>query len=81
MATGMDAYEEAVSPVKAEILQHARNKGGGPQAVLEIGIGAAPNLQYLTSFEPVRHSLISITLIVLTSLPKFIFLRTLSEVL
>lgn len=55
MATGMDAYEEAVTPFKFELLRGARFEGGGEQSVLEIGIGAAPNLQYLTraSFQQV----------------------------
>ena len=56
MATGMDAYEEAVTPFKFELLRDARFEGGGEQSVLEIGIGAAPNLQYLTraSFQQVK---------------------------
>lgn len=55
MATGMDAYEEAVTPFKSDLLRNARFEGGGDQSVLEIGIGAAPNLQYLTraSFQEV----------------------------
>lgn len=48
MASGMDAYEEAVMPMKLKLLSGARKEGGGPQSVLEIGIGAGPNLQYLT---------------------------------
>lgn len=45
MATGMESYEEAVRPFKDNLLQNVRTKGY--QKVLEIGIGAAPNLQYL----------------------------------
>ena len=54
----MDAYEEAVTPYKLELLQNARKQEGGQQSVLEIGIGAAPNIQYLTraSLEQVEHS-------------------------
>ena len=44
----MQAYEEAVAPFKHELLQTARDREG-PQRVLDVGIGAAPNLQYLTS--------------------------------
>ena len=52
MATGMDAYEEAVAPYKSALLSTARRAEGGAQAVLEIGIGAAPNLSYLTREGP-----------------------------
>ncbi len=57
MATGMDAYEEAVTPFKLDLLRDARFEGGGEQSVLDIGIGAAPNLQYLTraSFQQVDY--------------------------
>lgn len=46
MATGMGSYEEAVAPFKFKLLQNiSRDKPG--QRVLEVGIGAAPNLRYL----------------------------------
>ena len=45
MANGMDTYEEAVRPFKQELLNGVRKAGS--QKVLEVGIGAAPNLQYL----------------------------------
>ena len=50
MATGMDSYEEAIRPFKDELLKDVRQPGA--QTVLEIGIGAAPNLRYLVSSTP-----------------------------
>ena len=43
----MDSYEDAVRPFKQDLLRDVRQPGS--QRVLELGIGAAPNLQYLVN--------------------------------
>lgn len=47
MANGMNTCEVAVRPFKEDLLKDARQEG--PQRVLEVGIGAAPNLSYLVN--------------------------------
>lgn len=48
MANGMAAYEEAVMPFKYKLLQEAFSSTGA-QKILEVGIGAGPNLPFLAS--------------------------------